>query len=102
MYWWRGTHRPHHQGEMASVAPRPLPLLVAGLRERIALRRLPEAAELRAIRLQAGLTQEELAQELGCSRIAIGRYETGRRRPQGALAERYGRILRLLKEATAS
>ncbi len=71
------------------------------LRERIELRKLPTAAELRALRLRAGLTQDELAAEVGCSRLAIVRYENGERRPKGELAERYGRVLRVLQEASA-
>ncbi len=85
---------------MASTASK-LPAVLLRLRKRIELRQLPAAEELRAIRLRAGLTQDELAAEVGCSRLAIARYESGGRRPKGELAERYGRVLRVLQEASA-
>jgi DNA-binding XRE family transcriptional regulator len=86
--------------EMALAASK-APAVLLRLRERIQLRQLPAPEQLREIRQQAGLTQEELAAEVGCSRLAIVRYENGERRPKGELAERYGRVLRVLQEASA-
>lgn len=39
------------------------------------------SAELRRLRLQAGLTQTRLAREAGCSRSHLCNIERGRRRP---------------------
>jgi transcriptional regulator with XRE-family HTH domain len=71
------------------------------LRERLELRQVPPADELREIRLRAGLSQQELADELGIARGSLNRYERGRRRPRGVVAERYGRLLRTLRESVA-
>ncbi|TMC46845.1 MAG: helix-turn-helix transcriptional regulator [Chloroflexi bacterium] len=71
------------------------------LRERLQLRQVPEAGQLREIRIRAGLTQQELADELGIARASLNRYERGHRRPRGLVAERYGRLLRTLRESVA-
>ncbi len=63
-----------------------------------ALRQLPPPAERRRIRLEAGVTQQELAAALGASRVSISRWEKGARLPRGDSALRYSRALeRLLK-----
>jgi predicted transcriptional regulator len=82
---------------VATVAAKTGPL--ERLRERLALRKLPDPAELRRIRMAAGLTQGELAIELGVAPLSVARYESGARHPRGELAERYGRLLRLLRES---
>jgi DNA-binding transcriptional regulator YiaG len=48
------------------------------------------------IRERAGLTRSELARVVGVTPSAISRWESGRRRPTGTTALRYGRVLRLL------
>ena len=73
---------------------------VQRLQERLKLRQLPPAVELREIRERAGMTQNELALELGIARASLNRYEQGHRRPRGVLAERYGRVIRTLQEVT--
>jgi len=51
------------------------------------------STKLKALRESTGRTQQEFADELGCTRAAISNYELGRREPDGAffakLKERY-------------
>lgn len=62
--------------------------------------RLPAPAMARAIRLAAGVTQDDMAQELEVHRVSITRWEAGRRRPRGALAGAYAQLLDELRELT--
>lgn len=63
-----------------------------------ALRQLPSPEERRNIRLEAGISQQELAAALGASRVTLSRWESGTRRPRGEMAIRYARALeRLIK-----
>lgn len=39
--------------------------------------------DIKRIRKQLGLTQQQLAQKLGCSRIAVSSWERGFRNPSG-------------------
>lgn len=64
-------------------------------------RRLPAPAMARAIRLEAGVSQQRLAAELGCHRMTVARWETGARHPRGALAVRWAEVLDSLREATS-
>jgi transcriptional regulator with XRE-family HTH domain len=50
----------------------------------------------RAVRLRqdAGLSQREVARAVGVTPGCITRWELGERRPTGAVAVRYGRVLR--------
>ncbi len=43
----------------------------------------PLPARIARARAEAGLTQEELAAEMGCSVFSIGKYERGERSPLG-------------------
>jgi HTH-type transcriptional regulator/antitoxin MqsA len=52
----------------------------------------------RALRITAGLSQEHLANELGVSRAAISRWETGDRSPRGQNRVAYAAALRELQE----
>jgi DNA-binding XRE family transcriptional regulator len=73
------------------------PAAMRRLRERLRLRRsLPPAAELRAARIRAGLTQREVADALGVTVGAVIRYESGVRRPRPWVAERYAALLEAL------
>lgn len=38
--------------------------------------------KIRSARIQAGLTQEELAKKIGLTKVAISRYESGQREPK--------------------
>lgn len=75
----------------SQVEAQPLPLRV-----RVGLRQLPDPAAARAIRVEAHFTQREVAAELEVDRVTVARWEAGRRRPRGSLAERYGALLRTL------
>jgi transcriptional regulator with XRE-family HTH domain len=55
----------------------------------------------RRIRQAAGLSQAELAAVVGVSPVAISRWEAGDRRPHGAAAIAYARLLRELAEQVA-
>lgn len=52
------------------------------------------------LRQRAALTQDEVAAVLGVSRVAVSRYESGERRPSGAVLDKYGELLDVL-EASA-
>lgn len=48
----------------------------------------PRRDRLIAARVEKGLTQEELAQLVGCSVFSIGKYERGERHPRGPMLRR--------------
>lgn len=50
----------------------------------------PSGEEIRAARLAAGRTQAEMAEEIGCSALAVSLWERGVRTPRGRM------LLRLL------
>lgn len=60
-------------------------------------RDLPPPQLRRALREAAGLSQQELADAVDCSRAAIGYYETGARTPRGDLLVRYVAALKALQ-----
>ena len=64
-------------------------------------RRLPEPSIRRMLRIEAGLTQGEVAATVGVTRTAISRWESGDRHPRGPLASRYAEVLRELAAAVA-
>jgi transcriptional regulator with XRE-family HTH domain len=47
---------------------------------------LPTGKQIKAARMLADLTQEELAEEAGVSKSTVENYETGRKRPIAATA----------------
>lgn len=53
------------------------------------LAKLPSPQERRAIREQAGWSQDQLAEMVGCARSAITQWENGTRTPEGELLHRY-------------
>ena len=64
------------------------------LRERLRLRRsLPAGENLRAARIAAGLTMQDVAEALGVHVTSVLRWERGKRKPRGANAERYAVLL---------
>jgi DNA-binding transcriptional regulator YiaG len=67
-----------------------------------AARRLPAPAVARAIREAAGVTQAQVAAELGVGRVTVARWELGTRTPRGDLRLRYIAILDELREAVAA
>lgn len=63
--------------------------------------RLPSPEIAAAVRRAAGVSQQRVATELGVSRMTITRWESGARRPQGALAAAYVALLDQLREVSA-
>ncbi len=63
-------------------------------------RTLPEPQVARMIRLSADVSQERIAQELGVHRMTVARWESGLRRPRGAMRARYAQLLRELRAAS--
>lgn len=49
--------------------------------------------DIKRIRVQAGLSQESLAQAVGVSRVSIVRYETGERKPDLDIAAKIAKAL---------
>ena len=60
--------------------------------------------EIKALRLRLGLTQTELAAEIGVHRVTVARWETGRKNPlpivQRALADLDARRSRVQAKAS--
>lgn len=73
---------------------------MSGLVERArSARRLPSPAAAKAIRIDAAVSQAELAAELGVHRMTVLRWEDGSRRPRGQLLMAYVALLDQLREA---
>jgi transcriptional regulator with XRE-family HTH domain len=58
---------------------------------------LPTPAVRRALRLDSGLAQQDVADALGVHRETVSRWERGIRTPRGALLIAYTDLLRELK-----
>ncbi len=54
---------------------------------------LPPAETRRYLRIQAGLTQQEVADALGVCRVAVTYWESGKRSPSRALCGPYADLL---------
>lgn len=68
------------------------------LAERVKYRKdLPPPAMRKLIRESAGVTQAELAEALGVSRVAVIHWERGDRYPRRQHLDGYARALRLLR-----
>jgi DNA-binding transcriptional regulator YiaG len=65
-------------------------------------RRLPSPAIARAIRHEAGVSQQQVADELGIHRVSVARWELGERAPRGELRLAYIALLDELREAVAA
>jgi DNA-binding transcriptional regulator YiaG len=57
---------------------------------------LPDFRVRRALRVAAGLRQDELAAVLGVTRPSVSRWESGTREPRGELRRRYADVLKRL------
>ena len=64
-------------------------------------RTLPDPRIRRLLRINAGLSQAQVAQALGCNRVAVTRWESGQRTPRGQLCADYVRLLRRLASEEA-
>jgi DNA-binding transcriptional regulator YiaG len=62
-------------------------------------RALPEPAQRLVLRKRAGLTQQELADIIGVTRVAICHWEKGRRVPDGKRLDAYIEALDALRDA---
>jgi len=72
--------------------------------ELLLLRRMREDAlsgKARQARIDAGLSQAEIAAVAGVNQTTIALWELGRRRPRGEAALRYARLLRRLAASEA-
>ena len=79
--------------------PTLLAMGISGSTARTSLaRRLLRDGAGREIRVGVCLSQVELAKLIGCSTSALNRWESGSRKPTGALAERYFDALTMLAD----
>jgi len=65
-------------------------------------RRLPPPHLARAIRVEAGPTQRQVADALGVNRVTVARWESGQRRPRGEMRARYAELLDELQREVLS
>jgi len=65
------------------------------------VRQLVGSGEARRLREAAGVSQFELARDVGCSQAAVWRWEAGTRSPSGRTAVAYLRALRRLRGVTS-
>ena len=63
---------------------------------------LPGPVERRLIRIQAGLTQRDMAKCLGTTAAAVSRYESGDREPHGEVLDKYLTVIERLSHEKAS
>lgn len=66
-----------------------------------AIKDLSFPEERRALREAAGLSQDDIAREIGTTRAAVSRWESGDRFPRGAHLFAYAEILRALRKELA-
>ena len=66
------------------------------------VRRLPPPSIARAIRREAGVSQQRVATELGVHRVTIARWELGTRTPRNALRHAYANLLADIQAALAA
>lgn len=64
--------------------------------------RLPDRARARAIRLAAGASYRQVAEELNVHPQTVVAWESGKHRPRGELRARYAQLLAELSRAVAS
>jgi transcriptional regulator with XRE-family HTH domain len=63
---------------------------------------LPGPVQRRLLRMQAGLTQRDMAKCLRTTAAAVSRYESGDREPHGEVLDRYLTVIERLSHETAS
>ena len=71
-------------------------MLETALKNADARRKLPSPPMRRALREQAGLSQETIADAVGVQRSAVSRWESGSRTPRGNVALTYAAVLNKL------
>jgi DNA-binding transcriptional regulator YiaG len=62
----------------------------------IEVRAAVRSGRARQLREEAGVSQAEVAAAVGVTRACVSRWEAGARKPTGAAAQRYARLLDLL------
>jgi DNA-binding transcriptional regulator YiaG len=62
------------------------------------VRQMIRTGRARAIREQAGVSQNDVALELDVTVSTVSRWERAERSPRGEVAQRYGQLLRSLSE----
>lgn len=68
------------------------------IRARLQVRRnLPQPAQCRALRVAAGLSQQDMAEAVGVTRAAVSHWENGARRPRGQVLARYTEAIGALR-----
>ena len=65
-------------------------------------KKLPPPATARMIRMAAGVSQDQVAKELGVHRMTVVRWESGKRTPTGVHRAVYARLLEQLRTEIAS
>jgi transcriptional regulator with XRE-family HTH domain len=64
---------------------------------------LPDPVVRRLLRIQAGLTQGDVAKYLGTTAAAVSRYESGDREPRKAVMDKYVDIIqRIMNEKSSA
>lgn len=59
-------------------------------------RRYAKSGTARRLRVEAGLSQSEIAREVGVTSSAVALWESGKRVPRGEAAVRYAKVLESL------
>lgn len=77
------------------------PTSAADLVQRSRDRQLPAPSLRRPLREAAGLTLDEIAQYVGCTRQAVAYWESGERQPRGAFLVAYADVLREMQKAAS-
>jgi transcriptional regulator with XRE-family HTH domain len=68
----------------------------AEVRDRLAA---PPPRVAKAVREEAGVSQERLARELGVHRVTLARWESGEHEPRAAARARWATVIRSLRDA---
>jgi len=59
----------------------------------VRVRRMAATGVARQIRMEAGLSQAEIADAVGIHRVTLFKWENGKQRPKGPRALRYAEVL---------
>lgn len=71
-----------------------------GLKDLVATSAVVRSGELRRLRVQAGISQSQLAAAIGVQRETLYRWERGKTRPQGETLERLSQAVKILEKAS--
>lgn len=79
----------------------PLPDLYAAANSSSATAATPAPEEAKRLRIENHLPAASVAAAVGASESSLLRWESGRAKPRGFAAVKYGRVLKLLAEAVS-